>query len=71
MFIRTDAAKGAVDAALRDMKAAADRLSKYIESGAQDTARDKLKQRVEGELRIWGESQAGQRFQPREGQTTE
>jgi hypothetical protein len=69
MFIRTDAAKGAVDVALRDMQAAVDRISKDIESGAQDTDRDKLKKRVEDELRSWGNSQAGERFQPKEGTT--
>ncbi len=69
MFIRTDAAKGAVDVALRDLKAAVDRISKDIESGAQDTDGEKLKKRVETELRKWGDSQAGQRFQPKEGKT--
>jgi hypothetical protein len=66
MFIRTDAAKGAVTVALNDMKAAVDRINKDIQSGAQEIDGPALKRRVEAELRKWGDGTAGERFRPAE-----
>ncbi len=67
MFIRTDADKGAVDVALGDMQKAVDRISKDIESGAQDTDKQPLVKRIESELKRWGDQQAGERFKSKEG----
>jgi hypothetical protein len=71
MFIRTDAAKGAVDVALRDLKAAADRINRDIKSGKQDIDGEALKKRAEAELRGWGDGTAGERFKPVEPRSTE
>jgi hypothetical protein len=71
IFIRTDAAKGAVDVAMRDMQDAVDRIKRDIQSGAQGTGGEDLKKRVQGELENWGNKQAGERFQPREGRTAD
>jgi hypothetical protein len=66
MFIRTDAAKGAVDVALRDMQSAVERIESDIKSGAQDIGAEALKKRAEFELRKWGDGTAGARFKPAE-----
>ncbi len=71
MFIRTDAAKGAVDVALRDLKAAANRINQDIQSGKQDIDGAALKKRAEAELRKWGDGTAGERFKPVEGRSAE
>jgi hypothetical protein len=66
MFIRSEAATGAAEVALRDMQAVADRIQRDIEGGGQDTGRGALKSRVEAELRKWGDGTAGERFKPAE-----
>jgi hypothetical protein len=63
-FIRSEGAKAAVERAIREMKEAADRIGKDIESGELDPTGDKLKQRAEAELKKWGESLGGDRFEP-------
>jgi hypothetical protein len=63
-FIRSEGAKAAVERAIREMKEAAERIGKDIESGELDPTGENLKRRAEAELKKWGESLGGDRFEP-------
>ena len=65
-FIRSEGAEQAVERAILEMKEAADRIGKDIESGELEPTGENLKTRAESELETWGESLGGDRFQPKE-----
>lgn len=65
-FIRSEAAAEAVKRAIREMNEAAERIGKDIESGELEPNAEDLKARAEAELKAWGESIGGERFEPEE-----
>lgn len=64
-FIRSEAAKAAVDRAIKEMQQAAERIGQDIESGKQPADGESLRRRAEVELARWARSIGGDRFEPK------